>query len=529
MANGVNQVYEDLADGGSDEGSSIPGANPFANNPALNRIYEQIQRESAARRKALESQMGMIEQQAQRYGQEGMSPLDKASILFQAAGALAAPTRSGGLMESIGSAGSAVSGPLMKAAQAKRDREDKVAQLQMARAKLAAEMGSTGPSSSELLQLYRLQQEGIQKPGETERLLQTLPPEERAAAIRSRLGLTPQMGETERLLQTLPPEERAAAIRGKLGMTPPMGETERLLQTLPPEERAAAIRSKLGLKEDEGKPVTLTLSDGSTFTATFKGGKYYNPITGKLFSEEETMSNRQQEIARDRQDQSLEAGVPLDPRDPFASLSPRERERARINRFNADTRVLQKEADEVPDAALRGEIADYRRFVLLNNENPNTGAFWGKTPNVTASAQQMGEIEAKLKIAAGKDLKGAASDRDVAMFGNAAPSTSKDLKANTNIARFGIMRAQTELDRRAFMRDYLAVNKNLQNAERAWQEYLNANPFFEYPETVDPTKLKVDDLRPNTKRLSYQEYFRKKMQSGATPVRRNAQGELIAD
>lgn len=190
MANGVNQVYEDLADGGSDEGSSVPGANPFANNPALNRIYEQIQRESAARRKALESQMGMIEQQAQRYGQEGMSPLDKASILFQAAGALAAPTRSGGLMESIGSAGSAVSGPLMKAAQAKRDREDKVAQLQMARAKLAAEMGSTGPSSSELLQLYRLQQEGIQKPGETERLLQTLPPEERAAAIRSRFGLT---------------------------------------------------------------------------------------------------------------------------------------------------------------------------------------------------------------------------------------------------------------------------------------------------------------------------------------------------
>ena len=506
MANGVNQVYEDLADGGSDEGSSVPGANPFANNPALNRIYEQIQRESAARRKALESQMGMIEQQAQRYGQEGMSPLDKASILFQAAGALAAPTRSGGLMESIGSAGSAVSGPLMKAAQAKRDREDKVAQLQMARAKLAAEMGSTGPSSSELLQLYRLQQEGIQKPGETERLMERLRTEkdpEVLSAIRSRLGMTPQMGETERLVERLRTEKDPIAIE--------------------------AIRSKLGLKEDEGKPVTLTLSDGSTFTATFKGGKYYNPITGKLFSEEETMSNRQQEIARDRQDQSLEAGVPLDPRDPFASLPPRERERARINRFNADNRVLQKEADEVPDAALRGEIADYRRFVLLNNENPNTGAFWGKTPNVTASAQQMGEIEAKLKIAAGKDLKGAASDRDVAMFGNAAPSTSKDLKANTNIARFGVMRAQTELDRRAFMRDYLAVNKNLQNAERAWQEYLNANPFFEYPETVDPTKLKVDDLRPNTKRLSYQEYFRKKMQSGATPVRRNAQGELIAD
>jgi hypothetical protein len=190
MANGINQVYEDLADGGSDEGSSVPGGNPFANNPALARIYDQIGRESAARRKALETQMGMIEQQAQRYGQEGMSPLDKASILFQAAGALAAPTRSGGLMESIGSAGSAVSGPLMKAAQTKRDREEKMAQLQMARAKLAAEMGSTGPSASELLQLYRVQQEGIQKPSEKERLLQLLPPEERAAAVRGSFGLT---------------------------------------------------------------------------------------------------------------------------------------------------------------------------------------------------------------------------------------------------------------------------------------------------------------------------------------------------
>jgi hypothetical protein len=260
-----------------------------------------------------------------------------------------------------------------------------------------------------------------------------------------------------------------------------------------------------------------------------KNGQVFDPITEQKIDTTQLQTARQQEVARDRQDQSLETGVPLDPRDPFANLPPRERERARINRFNADNRVLQKEADEVPDAALRGEIADYRRFVLLNNENPSTGAFWGRTPNVTASAQQMGEIEAKLKISAGKDLKGAASDRDVAMFGSAVPSTSKDLKANTNIARFGVMRAQTELDRRSFMRDYLAVNKNLQNAERAWQEYLNANPFFEYPETVDPTKLKVDDLRPNTKRLSYQEYFRKKMQSGATSVRRNAQGELIAD
>ncbi len=290
------------------------------------------------------------------------------------------------------------------------------------------------------------------------------------------------------------------------------------------------MRSKLGI-EKSGELKTLTLPDGTTMSVLVKNGQVFDPITEQKIDTTQLQTARQQEVARDRQDQAIELGVPLDPRDPFASLSPKEREKARINRFNADTRVLQKEADEVPDAALRGEILDYKTFVTLNRENPRTGAGWGLTPNVTSSAQQMLSIESKLKIAAGKDLKGAASDRDVAIFGNVGPSTSKNLEANTNIARFGIMRAQTELDRRAFMRDYLAVNKNLQNAERMWQEYINANPFFVYPEgeRFDPTKLKVEDLRPNTNRLPYQEYFRKKAQEGATPVRRDAQGRLIAD
>ena len=126
---------------------------PLTEEAIKNAMYQKAQ----AQYEAQKSQMGLYDQMASRYGQSGMSDIDKASILFQAAGALSAPTRSGGLMESIGAAGTAVAGPLSKAAQAERDRQDKMAQLQMARAKLSAEM-SPGPSPSDLMSLYKLQQ-----------------------------------------------------------------------------------------------------------------------------------------------------------------------------------------------------------------------------------------------------------------------------------------------------------------------------------------------------------------------------------
>jgi hypothetical protein len=154
----------------------------------------QMQKEKQAQLAAQKQQMDLINQQAQRYGQTGMSDLDKASIFFQAAGALAAPTRSGALMESIGSAGTAVSGPLAKAAQAQREREDKVVQLQMARAKLAGEMGTGDLSGADMLQLAKMRAEAAGKPSEFERNLKYLSEEEQAKARRINAGLEEKAG-----------------------------------------------------------------------------------------------------------------------------------------------------------------------------------------------------------------------------------------------------------------------------------------------------------------------------------------------
>jgi hypothetical protein len=117
-------------------------------------IEQRMLQQSQARDASLKDQMALIDKQAGQYGQRGMSDLDRASMLFQAAGALSAPTRSGGLMESIGAAGTAVAGPLSKAAQGERDRQDKMMQLQLARAKLAGEM-SGGMSPSDMLALEK--------------------------------------------------------------------------------------------------------------------------------------------------------------------------------------------------------------------------------------------------------------------------------------------------------------------------------------------------------------------------------------
>lgn len=132
------------------------GKMPVMNEQA---IYAALQREAQAQRAR---QQGILEQMMKReqeYAQpKGMSPYEKASLMFQAAGALSAPTRTGAFGESLGALGTAISGPLMKQAEAEKARQDKLLQLQMAREKMAMEMGTGEVSANDLLKLYQLQQ-----------------------------------------------------------------------------------------------------------------------------------------------------------------------------------------------------------------------------------------------------------------------------------------------------------------------------------------------------------------------------------
>jgi hypothetical protein len=448
--------------------------NPYGFRDAYAKIYSDLQSQAASKSAAQQEYLASLQKQEAALGQQGMSDYDRASMLFQAAGALGQPTRSGGLGETLGNLGTAMSGPLSKAAEAQRTRAQQLQQLQMARQKLGMEMAGTGGvDPGQALQLLKAQQDA-----------------------------QPKLGETERLLAD---------------------------KSLSPEDRARAIRATLKIDKETEKPEyrNIIRPDGSTMTVLSKNGIPHDPFTQQPIDLAKMNEEQQSSAASDRQSQALEYGVPILTADPYAALPQKDREKARLGRYQADTRVLQKQAEEVPDSTLRNEIMDYKRFSAYNQENQRTGPGWAALPNVTASAQNMKEIEARLTISSGKDLKGAASDRDVAMFGQAAPSLSKGPEANANVIKFGIMKTATELERRAFLRDYLAVNKTLEGADRKWDEYRNANPFFIYPPNVEPSKLDPSKLQENKSRLSYGDFFRQQRERGATPVTRNAQGQLV--
>jgi hypothetical protein len=171
--------------------------------PALSEqaIYAALQKEAMAQKAR---QQGILEQMAKREQEyaasnKGMSPTEKAALMFQAAGALAAPTRSGAFGESLGALGTAISGPLLKQAEADRARQEKLMQLQMAREKMALEMPTGEVGASELLKLYQLQQAKVKEPSDYERLRARLSPEEQARADRIKAGLEEGEGKSQKL------------------------------------------------------------------------------------------------------------------------------------------------------------------------------------------------------------------------------------------------------------------------------------------------------------------------------------------
>ena len=137
-------------------------ASPYGFKDAYAKLYADAQAQAQQRRQGQQEYLASLQKQEGALSQTGMSDLDKASMLFQAAGALGQTTRSGGFGETIGNLGTAMAGPLSKAAEAQRTRAAQLQQLQLARQKLGMEMAGTGePSMQDTLALMKAQQEDI--------------------------------------------------------------------------------------------------------------------------------------------------------------------------------------------------------------------------------------------------------------------------------------------------------------------------------------------------------------------------------
>ena len=156
-------------------------------------IYQQMQQQALQKQQAQQAYLASLQRQEGALGDQGMSGYDKASLLFQAAGALGKPTRSGGFGETLGNLGEAMAGPLSKEAEKQRTRAQQLQQLQMARQKLGMEMAGSGSvDPSQMLNLLKAQQDQEEEkptPSEFERVLSQLTPEERTKALRVKAGL----------------------------------------------------------------------------------------------------------------------------------------------------------------------------------------------------------------------------------------------------------------------------------------------------------------------------------------------------
>ena len=164
-------------------------------------IYQQMQQKADAQRAAQQTYLDSLQKQEGALGQQGMSNYDKASMMFQAAGALGQTTRSGGFGETLGNVATSLAGPLSKAAEAQRQRQTQLQQLQLARQKLGIEMaGSGGVDPAQALQLLKAQQDQEEEkraPTADEIIASQLKPEDRPAFWRTKAGLQEAAGKTK--------------------------------------------------------------------------------------------------------------------------------------------------------------------------------------------------------------------------------------------------------------------------------------------------------------------------------------------
>lgn len=465
-----------LSQGAAPVAAAPLSANPYGLGGGYAQLYALAQQQAQEQQKARQSYLASLQQQEGALGQQGMSDYDRASLLFQAAGALGQPTRSGGFGETLGNLGTAMAGPLSKQAEAQRQRQTQLQQLQMARQKLAMEMSGSGqPSVSDTLALMKAQQEA-----------------------------QPKLTDTQRLLQD---------------------------QSLTPEERKAGLRKALKLDSDEtdgGELKTITLPDKTQFSVKWMNGRPYDPISGQPIDparmkavEDATRATEE----ADRKTTAAATGIPMPERDMLANIkNPKIREAQQAKMMEEARKILMTEEVKNPSSGIEEDMRQAQEFMDINAQHQNiTGPKVGMLPLQVLPKEA--ELLDKIAIGLSRKLRqigeGNMSNYDAQQFAKAFMSRSNDYEINRNIGTGFVNVKQLELDRRDFFNAYAEQNGTLQGAQSHWKKYLEANPVF------DKAKTKGVNIAINENRMGWQDYFRKEM--GPKGFVRDENGKLILD
>lgn len=245
--------------------------------------------------------------------------------------------------------------------------------------------------------------------------------------------------------------------------------------------------------------------------ASGASARLHNAQTEKVLAELKLMDGTPGAQAN-RQQAAAALGVPLADIDPYAGMSPKMADQARkVAAANMDRLFAER------GAQVDGEMAmarDAQRFKALNEKTttgglnawPGAGAVRGAFDDNFA---EMRSISNRIVPKMREPGSGATSDFDAKMFQSATIGPDKPLATNRAIADAMIARAQQSADKLDFDRAYADLNGHLRGADRAWKQYVDANPIF------DPVAQQQGRLALNPGRMSYQDYFRGRMGAGA--------------
>lgn len=207
-------------------------------------------------------------------------------------------------------------------------------------------------------------------------------------------------------------------------------------------------------------------------------------------------------------DYANDLGIPLDEPNPYYGVTQKQKDKMSAGEQKVAEKILADHEKEL--AGANETIQNVKAFMDDNSRENNT--LYNKTaghvtwlPGVPGrdDIADMQRIANKL-IPAMRQGTGISrvTNMDMQIFKGSTLNPSQPQEVNRRIAAGLQTAAEDALEKKSFLENYFVGHGNLRNADKRWQEYVDANPIF------DPTKSTPSNPVINNDRPSWQDYFR---------------------
>jgi hypothetical protein len=167
------------------------------------------------------------------------------------------------------------------------------------------------------------------------------------------------------------------------------------------------------------------------------------------------------------------------------------------------------EYKDASDAAeeLRSNLSDLRSArAAATAAGRNLGPEWSWLPDYYPETQRVTSSSENVRLGFVNKTKGAVSDSEMRIFGNATPGSNMSDAAATPIIDFMDLGAQRTQERAIFFDAWLRSRGSLDGAPEAWKTFVDRNPILiqekngSYklrPDNVSSWRTKIPGLRPS--------------------------------